>query len=366
MFRSWSNRSPLKQRTLGRAVLLSFVLLVLDSRAELPRIDLAVPLAEVYLTKARLEGDSQWVVQAKSVLQPWWNLPEPPVEVLLLRASIRQNQHEFDRALADLDLLLRERPEDARAHLLKLSVLQVQGDYSEAENVLGKLEGQVSPLVYATARRGLASLQGEATESFVALRDELRATRASREERNWAWCVLGEMALRLGKGPAARESLESARRYGPLPTSLLCDYADLLLAEGLPEPVLELLRDRDTPDVLVRRIEAWRMSGGQQERIADATRRLERELKVIGSSRFAPSGSDRERALYHLRVEKDPVAALEAALKNWQTQKEPVDALLVVRAAREGGRLESAEPVLKWLERTGLEDVRIANALSAQ
>ena len=42
----------------------------------------------------------------EAALTPWWNLAEPPVEVLILRATLRQRRHEFDSALADLTAAL--------------------------------------------------------------------------------------------------------------------------------------------------------------------------------------------------------------------------------------------------------------------
>ena len=56
-------------------------------------------------------------------------------------------------------------------------------------------------------------------------------------------------------------------------------------------------------------------------------------------------------------------AALEVARRNWATQREPADARILLEAALAAGESAAAQPVLDWLDRTGLEHVRIEAAV---
>lgn len=73
----------------------------------------------------------------------------------------------------------------------------------------------------------------------------------------------------------------------------------------------------------------------------------------------------REWARYLLAVEGDAAQALPAAIANWSEQREPADALLLLDAAIAAGQPEAAEPVKAWLQKVGLEDVRIQRRLDA-
>ncbi|MEK6634454.1 MAG: hypothetical protein AABY94_14125, partial [Nitrospirota bacterium] len=62
-------------------------------------LDAAVSLATKLIEQARSDGDPRFLGQAQAILAPWWNQTDAPPAVLLLRATIRQNAHEFDLAL---------------------------------------------------------------------------------------------------------------------------------------------------------------------------------------------------------------------------------------------------------------------------
>jgi hypothetical protein len=62
----------------------------------------AVTLARRYFEASAAEGDPRYVGYAQAALAPWWDRPEPPAEVRVMRAVLLQFDHEFDAALADL------------------------------------------------------------------------------------------------------------------------------------------------------------------------------------------------------------------------------------------------------------------------
>ena len=65
-------------------------------------LPLAIRLARGYLELGRVTGDPRYAGYAQAALAPWWDLNQPPEEVLVLRATLRQRVHQFDAALADL------------------------------------------------------------------------------------------------------------------------------------------------------------------------------------------------------------------------------------------------------------------------
>ena len=89
-------------------------------------------LADAYYRISRREGDPRYLGYAQAALTPWWKDPDAPTAVLVTRATILQSNHEFPRALADLDKAIAREPDNARAILVRATVLTVQGKYDEA------------------------------------------------------------------------------------------------------------------------------------------------------------------------------------------------------------------------------------------
>ena len=54
----------------------------------------AVALAERYLAIGSTTGDPRSFGYARAALQPWWTEPEPPLAVLLVRARLKEKDHQ--------------------------------------------------------------------------------------------------------------------------------------------------------------------------------------------------------------------------------------------------------------------------------
>ena len=67
----------------------------------------------------------------------------------------------------------------------------------------------------------------------------------------------------------------------------------------------------------------------------------------------------REQARLALDIRGDADSALALAKTNWAQQKEPADALLLVRAALAAGRTDDAEPVRQLVREHGWADARL-------
>ena len=82
-------------------------------------LPLAVRLAQGYLELGRVTGDPRYAGYAQAALVPWWELKQPPDEILVLRAALRQRTHQFDAALTDLAEVLNSNPRNTQARLTR-------------------------------------------------------------------------------------------------------------------------------------------------------------------------------------------------------------------------------------------------------
>jgi len=96
-------------------------------------LDLALRVAQAYVERGRAQSDPRYYGYAQAALAPWWPLAEPPTAVLVLRATIRQHNHEFEKALADLSRAVEAEPRNASAWWTRALVLQAQGESSAAK-----------------------------------------------------------------------------------------------------------------------------------------------------------------------------------------------------------------------------------------
>jgi hypothetical protein len=81
--------------------------------AEPNNLELAIRFARLAIERNSVEGDPRYLGRAQAALSPWWDREDIPSRVLVLRGMIRQAQHDFKHALADLDLAVERDPTDA-------------------------------------------------------------------------------------------------------------------------------------------------------------------------------------------------------------------------------------------------------------
>ncbi|MFG6487222.1 hypothetical protein ACG04R_11120 [Roseateles sp. BYS78W] len=337
-------------------------------------LSLAVEVSQAAINRFRSTGDPRELGQAQAALAPWWNAPKPPPTARLLRAVIRQSQHEFNGALADLDPLLIDPTTPlalrAQVELTRAAVLQVQGRWREAGEGCQRLAGpryaalgagvQLYGLV-CTAE--LASLQGR-TEQAKLLLDQLASTPTAPQA--WISLVRAEGAERRGD-PAAGALFRQARAAEGDIYSRAAE-ADWLVGAKRWTDAADVLLDYDRqaekdtaalPDPLLLRLAiAW--LGAKDSRAPAAVADL--QARFDAATLRGDTSHGRERARFHLDVKPDPQTALADAVSNWRVQKEPADAILLVRAARAAGQPDAAAPVWAFVKETGLKDVRLGAA----
>ena len=316
----------------------------------------ALSLAAAYIALGQSEGDPRYEGYAQAALTPWWNLLEPPVPVLILRAMLEQRRHDFESALADLEHVLARQPRHPQALLTKATILGVQGKPAQALESCAELTGAVEILVEAACTASAYGLAGRARDGYRLLQDgPRRSPGAEPVLQVWAHTILAELAEQLGYVAAAEKHFRDALSLARDPY-LLGAYADFLLDQDRPGEVLELLEDESRIDPLLLRLAlAERRLGAAAfgEHFALLQDRFD------AARRRGDSVHLREEARFILHLLDRPGEALELARRNWATQREPADARVLLEAALAADKPMAAQPVFDWFDRTGLEHVGI-------
>lgn len=325
-------------------------------------LDAAIAAARRAIEQGRAKADPRSYGEAEAVLSPWWNMAEPPENVRILRAVIRQANHEFAAASADLDAILNIAPRNAQARLSRAFLRLVTGDIEGAADDCRALPPSASPLIHSICIARAAALSGQAEKGRALLERILaRDPQSGDAMQLFGAAVLADINIGLGRNAEAVELLETAIKMPEPDVSLLSAYADLLLDSGQPEKALAVLEGKGQADALLLR------QAIAAKRVNDP--RLPSWMTIL-NERFAAAAAAgirvhlREEARFRLEVEDNAAAALPLALANWKIQKEPADARLLLQSAIAAGDKAAANDVVAYAARTGLHDARLAPLLA--
>ena len=327
-----------------------------DLRRNPRNLESAVKLATRYIEQGRSEGDPRFLGQAQAVLSPWWSEPIPPTAALLLRATIRQNAHEFNEALADLDKVLAVQPTNAQAWLTKASILQVQARYDDARRACQRLARLAASHVLLGCLGDIAGVTGQSAKSRELLRAVFPNPGLSGREQIWIATILAETAARTGAIREAEESFSEAFKIGIKDQYVLGAYADFLLDQHRYQDVMSLLQSETRADGLL-----LRLALAEQALKLPSFRNHTAEL----TARFAAARERgtavhvREEARFTLTLQHDAQRALPLAQANWNVQREPADARILLESALAAGNGSAAQPVLDWMKSTHVEDFHL-------
>jgi len=314
----------------------------------------AVRLAGRYFELASSEGDPRYVGYAQAALKPWWHLPAPPLDVLVMRAILKQYSHDFSGAMRDLEAATREDPKNAHAWSWRAAIHMVQANYEKArEDCLALLKVE-SELYAVGCMAYLDGTTGKAAAAYRALSAAFAENAdAAPEVRVWVLTRLAELSLRQGDVKQAEGHFRAAY-FEPINDQfLLAAYADFLLDQGRPDEVIPLLVDWVKSDILLLRLA-----------LAEQALKLPKAREHIEAlrSRFDAAAlrgdklHQQEEARFNLYLLGNKEKALALARENWKLQREPRDARMLLEAALAMKDPEAAQEALDWLERSGHED----------
>lgn len=330
-----------------------------QARAQPANVSLAVAVASQALQWSRLDGDPRWLGQAQGALGHWWAQPSPPAEVRLLRATLLQSNHDFDAALRDLRALVQLPPDGltaqqrTQAWLTLATVLQVTAQYDDAQRACEALATVASAWLSQVCALELRSQRGDAQAAQKGL-EEL-AQQAPREWAGHLQLVRAELAERQGQGREAALLYQTLLlRQADAYTEGA--YADLLLDQGRAAEVLTLLKGRERNDALLLRLAE---AGAQTKDTANAARVSALRARFAAARERGDTVHRREEARFTLRLLGQPAQALKLAQRNWQVQKEPADARILLEAARAAGHEASIAEVRAFVRQWGWSDRRL-------
>ena len=318
-------------------------------------VDVAVRLARRYYDEVAAEGDPRYIGYAQAALEPWWNQPDPPPEVRVMRAILLQFNHRFAAALADLDAALIAEPENGEAWSWRAAIHMVQADYSEARRSCERLQSLASPLIALACTANVDSVSGKAAAAADAIRSALaRSPQATAAESLWALTRLAEIEQRRGQFDAAEAAYRRALALGLNDGYLLAAYADFLLDRNRPLEVMALLEGKSRSDLLLLRLALAAKALNHPSRGA-----LTSDLGArFDAARLRGDTTHRkEEARFVLSVLGQPQQALALARDNYAEQREPADARILLEAASAAKQPNAAAPALKWMTDSGIESV---------
>lgn len=308
----------------------------------------AVQARELIVAARKAGGDPRLLGRAQAVLAPWWKDDSAPAPVRLMRATLKQAQHDFEGALVDLEALVLSDANDAQAWLTRATVLQVLGRYEAAMQSCEALVPFVSVETVVVCRAPLLALTGKGDEAVQSV---------SAFHAPWALSVLGELQRWRGEEAAAQVSLRGALAADPMDTYTRLLLADSLLVSGKSADVAALFAERTLNDaellVLVLSQEG-----------AESKERGELAERVKASRARGETLHRREESRYALKVEEDVKLALELAVANWNVQREPADAQVLLEAAVAARDAKAAEPVVQWLKASGFQHPGLAKLVT--
>jgi len=316
--------------------------------------EIAVKLARRYYEMVSEEGDPRYLGYAQAALAPWWNMATPPVDIQILRASLRQFLHNFSGAITDLDEVLQRDPHNPQALSLRAIIHIVQARYEQGMADCHALRQGGDPLIAQGCEAMVEGLTGKAVPAYASLNSAVEsAASLIPSKKLWLEIRLAELAERQGRADFAEMHFKRALSLGITDTFLLAAYADLLLEQSRPGDVVKLLKDRTRSDVLL-----LRLVFAQRALQLPTAKELENTLaaRYAAAQMRGETVHQQEEARFALDVEGNAKKALGLAAENWKVQREPRDAEIFMRAAIAMNDRETAKPVLEWLAESHIED----------
>ncbi len=328
--------------------------------ADPTNLTLACKLARCCIERSRIDADPRYLGRAQAALAPWWDLEKPPIDALVLRATLKQSQHEFTNALADLDLAEQMSPRNGQVWLTRATILTVLGDYAGARRACLPLASLTPGLIGLTAVASVAVLDGESEHACILLRRALDGNPPDDAgDKIWALTVLGEATERQGNLVQAEADFKRALSFGQRDPYLMGAYADLLLDQCRYQEVVEFLKNENRADALLLRLTL--AEAGLDPRSAECKTHIEtlRERYEAGHLR-GDFVHQREEARFELHLMGRPDAALRLAQANWLVQHEPADLRILLESALAAGNPAAAQPAINFMSANHLEDVELA------
>jgi tetratricopeptide (TPR) repeat protein len=335
---------------------------------------LRVEIARRYFELAMAQGDPRFVGYASSAIAPLAANPpakaEDSASFWLVRGQIQQFSHDFEAALVSLAKASQLAPSSPEPLSWRIAIFMVQARYAEALAESERLTPLAEPLLGQGWKAYVRATTGQLEAAFQEVANAVRPTPASAapapELLLWQYTRLADMAWRLQRHELAEDYFKSALKLGLTDQYLLGAYADFLLARQRPAEALKLLAGWERSDILLLRLALAGRAAGDG-RAADWAAQLRDRFQA--AEQRGDRLHEQEAARFELDIERNTTKALALASRNYQSQKEPRDAEILLRAALAANQPKAAQPALDWLRSSRHEDpaiAKLAEQLAAQ
>ena len=314
-------------------------------------------LARLYFDLAMARGDPRYVGYADALISGYPG--QLSADLLFIRGLLRQYRHAFEDAKGDLRAALAAQPDFSEAHGWLAAIALVQADYSGASQACTAL-GAAGSLTLQAGCLGLTlAYTGQLAQGYQALEKGL-ARADDPGNRLWLLTRLAEVAAWQGRAALAESHYKSALRLGLTDAYLLAAWSDFLLDQQRPKEVVALLAGNEASDPLLLRLALAHQQTGSPKAPALVKMLDER----FAATRLRGDTTHRaEEARYALQLRRDISAALALAQANYDVQREPRDARILLEAALAAGQRAPAEKVETWFKASGFQGAPLSQLL---
>lgn len=323
----------------------------------------AAKLARQYISAGRSQSNPRYFGYAQAAITPWSRQAQPPVEILLIRAILKQRNHQYQAAVSDLKKLTARQPRHSQAWLTLSSIQLVQGQYPQARKSCAALAKAQSSGLSLLCYGQLMALAEDADRGYVLIKTLLqRLPEENRITRQWLHTLLAEISTRSAKNQRAEYHFKHALAVPLRDPYLLRVYSEFLRQNNRAEEVIPLLQQESHDDALLLELALAAQQSGDDQQLHGARKALKQRFhaeKLRGSTLH-----QREHARFLLDIEGQPDQALSLAKRNWILQKEPADAHLLLAAAIQNKDIDSIQEIVRWQSHSGIQDHRLRSLLA--
>jgi Tfp pilus assembly protein PilF len=319
---------------------------------------LRLEIARRYFDLAMAQGDPRYVGYASAAIAPLAASSANDAQYWVVKGMVQQYSHDFKGALESLAKARDLDPQAVEATAWRSAIHMVQANYSEALSECTRLVPNAHPLHALGCTAYVQASTGQLRPAYEALGKALAAAEAVPPElAMWVHTRLAEMAIRLQRSAEAEAHFKEALALGVTDQFLLGAYADFLLQQKRPAEVLTLLAGWERSDILLLRL-ALAARAANDPRAADWASQL--RDRFAAASLRGDRLHEQEAARFELDIEGNPKKAVDLATRNYQDQKEPRDAEILMRAALAAKQPRAATPAVAWLRANKYEDPQLA------
>jgi hypothetical protein len=315
---------------------------------------LRIDIARRYFDLAMAQGDPRYVGYASAAIAPLATSAPNLAGYWLVHGLIQQYSHDFEGALRSLAKAHTLDPQSSEPLAWRSAIHMVQASYDEALAECKRLAPLVPPLQAQGCTAYVQAATGQLAAAYDGLARSMAAAGQPAPELSlWLNTRLAEMAVRLQRWPQAEAHFKAALQQGVTDQFLLGAYADYLLLQNRPAEVMRLLESWERSDILLLRLA---MAGrAAKDSRADGWASQLRDRFAAAALR-GDRLHEQEAARFELDLEGNPSKALDLATRNYQDQKEPRDAEILMRAAIAAKQPRAAAPAIGWMRSSRYED----------